>query len=186
MLVKGTLLLFLATSAIASKSSSTSRAGRFSNASPHPVRPSCKKAGQKLCKQQCVDVMNDSSHCGNCKTKCTAPSTCVAGVCTIPTTCTDFSQCGTVIDCGPGGAGCYCVKGSSAPLGCYYDAGCSDCSVDSDCTAEPGGVCESGSCCPVGACFYARSTCQNPAAVAKRELFVSNDFGRHGSFTPWT
>lgn len=144
------------------------------------VRPSCKKAGEKVCKGTCVDIQTDSSHCGSCKNACAAGQTCESGVCTTPApVCTTGSQCGNPINCGPDGAGCFCVTGTSGVTSCAYDDGCSSCTQDSECTDQPGGICEIGSCCPQGACFYTQTSCLNPQA--KRNVFMS---GGRSSFDP--
>lgn len=47
------------------------------------------KAGGMACTDGCFDLQNDSTHCGNCTTKCAADGACVDGACVNPTCKTD-------------------------------------------------------------------------------------------------
>ena len=42
-------------------------------------------AALTLCTKDCVDLKTNSTHCGDCKTRCPPGSTCVAGACKAPT-----------------------------------------------------------------------------------------------------
>ncbi len=137
---------------------------------------------RRRCASVCVDVQNDSEHCGGCKRQCVAGEICVSGSCE-PRCAAGLSDCGDeCVDpltdethCGAGancelepgvecGADHGCQSGVCV-LECAADrAACDDACIDpetdadhcgagADCAIDPGQSCGLGELCRNAACF---------------------------------
>ncbi|MBL8602612.1 MAG: hypothetical protein JNK72_11880 [Myxococcales bacterium] len=163
--------------------------------------PRC-TSGQTLCNGACVDLRNDSAHCGACGVACALPratARCFAGQCEIARCETGFGDCDSqasngcevsfttnAAHCGGCGRGCGFVNGGSRCV----DAGCvmTSCTAAlGDCDGDQANGCEitlrsnlhCGAC--GNACDLAHATAQCPSGlceVVRCDLGFANCDGR--------
>lgn len=103
-------------------------------------------AGETQCGNFCVNLLNDSAHCGTCTNACAANETCQNGQCV----CAPSSSCGATC-CAPGTVCCGGTCGSPCPDGIH-------CCTSGTCTADStecciGHLCPDGKTCCRDACI---------------------------------
>lgn len=130
--------------------------------------------GYAFCEGECVDIVSDSTHCGDCVTACAAPDKCIYGKCGCePKACTGNAcglgddGCGKELDCGACAPPLVCLSLVCVPPSCTdlrqdgdetdLDCGgsCPPCKIDGKCSTSKD--CDTGLACIDGKCSRCRT-----------------------------